>query len=34
VSLFATQEGGALYRATWFTTGDMVGMPRLIEPRR
>jgi ribosomal protein S18 acetylase RimI-like enzyme len=33
VSLFATQEGDALYRAAGFTTGDMVGMTRLVEPR-
>lgn len=33
VSLFATQEGGTLYRAAGFSTGDMVGMTRLVEPR-
>lgn len=33
VSLFATVEGGALYRAAGFATGDMVGMTRLVEPR-
>lgn len=33
VSLFATAEGGALYRAAGFATGDMVGMTRLVEPR-
>ncbi|WP_454048856.1 GNAT family N-acetyltransferase [Cellulomonas sp. Marseille-Q8402] len=33
VSLFATAEGGALYRAAGFATGDMVGMTRLVDPR-
>ncbi|MFE6733165.1 GNAT family N-acetyltransferase [Microbacterium sp. NPDC057650] len=33
VGLFATPEGGALYRAHGFSTGDMTGMFRLVEPR-
>lgn len=34
VTLFATDEGSALYRAAGFGVGDMTGMVRLVDPRR
>lgn len=34
VTLFATAEGSALYRAAGFEVGDMTGMVRLVDPRR
>ncbi|WP_217614765.1 GNAT family N-acetyltransferase [Cellulomonas sp. GbtcB1] len=33
VTLFATAEGSALYRAAGFEVGDMTGMVRVVEPR-
>jgi len=33
VTLFATAEGSALYRAAGFEVGDMTGMVRVVDPR-
>lgn len=32
VGLFSTPDGDALYRSEGFSTGDMVGMSRLVPP--